>query len=139
MTPISRTAMEQRRCKAARLLQNGFPPNKLSRRFGVSRTSASRWVRKFRIEGPTGMLRRRTPGRPPRLTNEQRSRLAEVYHRGPQFFGFEAWTHHAFAAAIEFHFGIKYHPDHAGRILHALGLAPKRRYLSRKPTEVQNS
>jgi hypothetical protein len=55
--------------------------------------------------------------------------VAEVYHAGPRAAGFdtEMWTTGRFADAIFARFGVRYDPDHVGRIMHRLGLRERSR------------
>jgi transposase len=61
---------------------------------GASRTEASRiggvtvqivrdWVVKFNAEGPAGLIDRKPPGQPSRLTDADRAAVAEVIESGP--------------------------------------------------------
>jgi transposase len=63
------------------------------------------------------------------LNGEQLSVLKELYQAGPRAAGFEAerWTTAKFADAILARFAIRYDPDHAGRIMHRLGLRERRK------------
>ena len=75
------------------------------------------------------LRKRRAPGRPSRLTADQLKTLTDTYQAGPRAAGFETdrWTTARFADAIFAHFGVRYDPDHAGRIMHRLGLRERRR------------
>lgn len=59
------------------------------------------------------------PGRPARLTGEQKEALLEVLRQGPLAVGFatDLWTLARVAKVIENQFGVKYHP---GRVWHIL-------------------
>ena len=52
-----------------------------------------------------------------------------MYHAGPRAAGFDAdtWTTARFADAIFARFGVRYDPDHVGRIMHRLGLRERSR------------
>src|SRR5271154_7956 len=61
---------------------------------GASRTEAAKiggvtlqivrdWVLKFNAHGPQGLLDRKAPGQPPRLSNEHRAALAAIIESGP--------------------------------------------------------
>lgn len=61
---------------------------------GVSRTEAARiggvtvqivrdWVVRFNAEGPAGLVNRKPPGQPSRLTDADRAAVAEVIESGP--------------------------------------------------------
>jgi transposase len=126
---LTRDEMESRRLLAAQDLQNGLTQSQVSRKFGVSRTTASRWGRTLHGSGVEALRKRRAPGRPCRLDLYQLSRLAEVYQAGPRLAGFDRdrWTTARFATAIEARFGVHYDPDHVGRIINRLGLRPHTR------------
>jgi transposase len=126
---LSRDEMESRRLLAAQDLQTGLSQSQVARKFGVSRTTASRWNRTLSGTGVESLRKRRAPGRPNRLTAEQLKSLTETYRAGPRAAGFETdrWTTARFADAIFAQFGVRYDPDHAGRIMHRLGLRERRR------------
>jgi transposase len=127
---LTRDEMESRRLMAAQDLQTGLSQSKVARKYGVSRTTASRWYRALG-EGVEALRKRRAPGRPSRLSAEQLRGLKELYEAGPLAAGFhsERWTTARFAEAIQFRCGVRYDPDHVGRILHRLGLRQRRRQL----------
>jgi transposase len=126
---LSRDEMESRRLLAAQDLQTGLSQSQVARKFGVSRTTASRWNRSLSGSGVEALRKRRAPGRPSRLTADQLKILSEAYQAGPRASGFdsERWTTARFADAIFARFGVRYDPDHAGRIMHRLGLRERRR------------
>ena len=126
---LNRDEMESRRLLAAQDLQTGLSQSQVARKFGVSRTTASRWNHTLSGKGVDSLRKRRAPGRPSRLTADQLKTVAEIYQAGPRAAGFVAdrWTTSRFADAIFAHFGVRYDPDHAGRIMHRLGLRERRR------------
>ena len=125
---LSRDEMESRRLLAAQDLQTGLSQSQIARKFGVSRTTASRWNRTLSGKGVESLRKRRAPGRPSRLTADHLKALTEIYRAGPRAAGFETgrWTTARFAEAIFTQFGVRYDPDHAGRIMHRLGLRERR-------------
>jgi transposase len=126
---LTRDEMESRRLLAAQDLQRGLSQSQVARRFGVSRTTASRWNRALAGRGVEALRKRRAPGRPSRLTQEQFQGLAEVYRAGARAAGFDAdrWTSKRFAEAILARFHVRYDPDHVGRLMHRLGLRERMR------------
>jgi putative transposase len=126
---LTRDEMESRRLLAAQDLQTGLTQSQVAHKFGVSRTTASRWCRALNGRGVESLRKRRAPGRPSRLNAEQLKTIAEIYQSGPRVAGFAAdnWTTSRFAEAIFATFGVRYDPDHAGRIMHRLGLRERRR------------
>jgi transposase len=73
------------------------------------------------------LRKRRATGRPSRLNREQREGVIQLHHSGARAAGFsdDRWTTARFALAIQNRFGIRYDPDHVGRIMHQLGLRPR--------------
>jgi transposase len=136
---LTRDEMESRRLLAAQDLQTGLTQSQVARKFGVSRTTASRWYRTLSGKGVESLRKRRAPGRPCRLNSEQLKAVAEIYQAGPRAVGFNAdrWTTARFAEAIFATFSVRYDPDHAGRIMHRLGLRQRTRYRRREQEVLQ--
>ena len=126
---LTRDEMESRRLMAAQDLQTGLSQSQIARKFGVSRTTASRWYRALSGKGIEALRKRRAPGRPSRLTRDQLAEVSRLYETGPRAAGFESdrWTTTRFAHAIQQKFGVRYDPDHVGRIMHRLGLRVRTR------------
>ena len=126
---LTRDEMESRRLLAAQDLQRGLSQSQVARKFGVSRTTASRWCRALHGKGMEGLRKRRAPGRPCRLKPENLNDVAALYHSGPRSAGFDSdtWTTARFAEAIFARFAIRYDPDHVGRLMHRLGLRERTR------------
>jgi transposase len=124
---LTRDEMESRRLLAAQDLQRGLSQSAIAKKFGVSRTSASRWMRSFHRNGSDSLRKRRPTGRPSRLTSGQLEAVAEVYREGARAAGFvdDRWTTARFAEVVYARFGIKYDSDHMGRIINRLGLRDK--------------
>ena len=63
------------------------------------------------------------PGATPKLTQERRERLPDLLKRGAEAYGFvgNVWTQARIAIVIKREFGVSYHADHIGRLLHAIG------------------
>jgi putative transposase len=125
---LTRDDMETRRLAAARELMDGLTQSQVARRFGVSRTTASRWYRSIVVKGVDGMRKRRATGRPSRLTADQVETIRTMYCEGALAWGFatDRWTTGKLAEAIERRFGIRYDQDHVGRLMHKFGLRERR-------------
>lgn len=126
---LSREEMETRRLAAADELLANVPQSKVATKYGVSRTTASRWARALHNNGVEGLRKRRATGRPSRLRPDQLAQLREVYAEGALASGFESdrWTTSKLAQVIEQRFAVHYDQDHVGRLLHKLGLRTRRR------------
>jgi transposase len=116
--------MEVRRMEAAQALLHGATQSGVAREFGVSRTTASRWSHALRRSGSDSLRRRRATGRPSRLTGEQLRAIPRLIAAGATAFGFpnERWTTGRLAKVIETQFGVRYDPDHVGRLMYKLGI-----------------
>ncbi len=125
---LNRDDMESRRLAAAKDLLNGSSQSQVARRYGVSRTTASRWHRSIVVKGVDGMRKRRATGRPSRLTADQVDTLRQMFHDGAMAHGFsrDRWTTGKLAEAIERKFGIRYDQDHVGRLMHKFGMRERR-------------
>jgi len=121
---LNRDEMERRRLEAAQDLLNGTTQSQVGRKFGVSRTTASRWQRALKGRGVESLRKRRAPDRPSRLSHEQLNGLAELMAAGATRYGFpdDRWTTARLAVAIETRYGVHYDPDHVGRLMHKMGL-----------------
>ena len=126
---LTRDEMESRRLLAAQDLQTGLTQSQVARKYGVSRTTASRWHSAIHGYGVDALRKRRAPGRPSRLKPEQLELAAQLYQAGPRAAGYasDRWTTARFAGAILGAFNVSYDPDHVGRILHRLGLRQRAR------------
>ena len=135
---LTRDEMESRRLMAAQDLQMGLSQSQIARKFGVSRTTASRWHRALSGKGIEALRKRRAPGRPSRLNADQLAEVTRIYEGGPRAAGFESdrWTTTRFAHAIFQRFGVRYDPDHVGRIMHRLGLRVRTRQRRQRPEVV---
>ena len=134
--------LERRRQQAILLLQRGLQPVEVARRLGVDRRSVRRWKATYRKRGAKGLQARRVPGRPHRLSPEQKQQLNRMLVVGAEAEGYptDLWTCPRVAEVIRQHFRVPYHVDHIGRLLHALGWCPQRperRAIERDERQIQ--
>ncbi|MGH9316986.1 MAG: winged helix-turn-helix domain-containing protein [Thermoanaerobaculia bacterium] len=134
--------LEARRHWALKLLDEGRSLHEVGRLVGCAPVSVMRW-RNARDEGGAVALQVRfSPGRPPKLNGRQRQRLVKLLLKGAMVQGYrtEIWTTSRVAALIRKTFGVRYHRDHVGRLLHALGFThqkPERRALERNEEAIE--
>lgn len=121
---LSRDEMEKRRLEAVEDFLRGLTQSSIARKFGVSRTTASRWNRALRQRGVEALRKRRATGRPSRLSREQLQLIPGIYAQGAIVSGYpdDRWTTARLAAVIESRFGVHYDHDHVGRLMQKLGL-----------------
>lgn len=143
MRPLGKPKkLEERRFQAIKLLKRGVPPVEVARQLRVDRRSVRRWNASFRERGKAGIQAQPNSGRPPRLTAKQLQQLQQALIGGAQKAGFPTslWTCPRVAHFIQQKFGVGYHVDHVGRLLHGMGFSPQkptRRAVERDEEEIQ--
>lgn len=134
--------LERRRLRALALLDDGLLPAEVAQRVGVDRRSVRRWKAAAREHGEAGIRARPASGRPSKLNLRQKRRLEALLLKGPLAAGFhtDLWTCPRVTELIKQRFGIDYHVDHVGRLLHDLGWSPQkpaRRAFERDEQEIR--
>lgn len=134
--------LERRRLRALALLNEGLLPSEVARRVGVDRRSVRRWKAASRRGGEAGVRARPAPGRPPKLAGKHKRKLEALLLKGAQAAGFhtDLWTCPRVADLVERRFGVHYHVDHVGRLLHELGWSPQkpaRRAVERDEVQIR--
>lgn len=132
----SQKTLERRRHKAAALFARGLTLSEVARRLAVSVSTASVWRKAYRAHGLAGLAPKPVPGRPKKLALKFRERLWEILLAGALAYGFpnDLWTLKRIAAVIRREFGVRYHPGHLWKILHAAKWScqvPERRAIQR--------
>ena len=117
-----------RRSLAVELLSDGNTLTEVADLLNVSLSSVKRWKKAFQQGGLAALAPKRHPGPQSKLSLPQRQRLRDIVLRGPLPAGFhtDLWTCRRVAEVVRREFGIAYHPDHLGRILHDLGFSPQK-------------
>ena len=124
----SPSLLEKRRHKAIELSQKGMQTVEIARMVGATQRTVRRWKAVFRRQGTKGLQARPACGRPVRLSRHQRSQLEQLLLKGARAFGYDnnLWTCPRIAEVIRHEYGVRYHVDHIGRLLHSLGWSPQR-------------
>ena len=138
----SPTQLEKRRRRAIQLLEKGMNLSAVALQVGSSVSSVFRWQQAFQKEGEEGLNSRASPGRPARLSKQEKKRLVSLLLKGPLAFGYgtDLWTTRRVAELIHKSFGIHYHPNHLWRLLMGLGWScqrPERRARERNEEEIE--
>lgn len=120
--PGSAKVLEVRRRRALSLLREGWSLNAAARKLACAASSVMRWRDAVRRRGAAGLAVRASPGRPPKLTPSDRRRLLKILLKGAPASGYttDLWTTSRIAAVIQQAFGVDYHRDHVGRLMHQL-------------------
>jgi transposase len=135
--------LEERRFRAAGLLQQGVPQAQVARRVGVHRQSVGRWAQQLAEGGRRALKKAGRAGRKPRLKAADLRRIEQGLKRGPQALGYgtDLWTSGRVAHLIEAKCGARYHPSQAWRILRQLGWSCQRpvgRALERDEAKIRH-
>jgi len=134
--------LEDRRRRALSLLGTGLSLNAVARQIVCAASSVMRWRNRVRRRGERGLKVRSSPGRPAQLTRRQLGRLVTILAAGALRAGYrtELWTTSRIAEVVRAHFGVKYHRDHIGRLMHRLGWShqkPERRAIERDEAKIE--
>ena len=129
-----------RRIHAVILNSDGRTSGDVASTLMVGRSRVSDWLRGYERHGFEALLEGVRPGRPAMLGEEDLARLADVVESGPVAYGFLSgvWTSPMIARVIAEEFGVRYHPGHVRRLLHALGFSvqrPKRLLVKADPAK----
>ncbi len=121
-------ALERRRLRAARFLQQGCTEAETARKTGVHRQSVSRWAQQLATGGREALRKAPRAGRKPRLSEADRRRIVADLKRGPEALGYETglWTSWRVADLIERQCEVRYTNVHVWRILRELGWSCQR-------------
>ena len=128
-TPGTAAQLEARRQQIAVLLGEGSLSNQeIADAIGVHVSTVKRCRVAFHQGGLAALAAKPHPGPKPKLTGKQRQQLLAVLVRGALRAGFstELWTCNRVAEVVRKKFGVTYHPDHLGRVLHGLGWTPQK-------------
>lgn len=121
-------ALERRRMKAAKLLDQGISEAEVARRVGAHRQSVNRWAKQKQQGGTLALKKAGRAGRKPRLKESDRQRIVAGLERGPEALGYDTglWTSQRVADLIEQECGVRYNTAHVWRILRDLGWSCQR-------------
>lgn len=109
------------RLVAAIAYENGVSQTELATWFGVERKTIYNWLRRFDDAPPAEAARDADrPGRPAKLTSEQRRKAIESIGGDPETAGYEAdeWTAETVATYLRDRFGVEYSESSCRRLLY---------------------
>jgi transposase len=135
---------EGRRLRAFELKERGWKQTEIADALGVTEGAVSQWMKRATEEGVEGLKHKPPPGATPRLSEEERAKLAELLaHHDAEAYGFrgKVWTCERVAELIHREFGVRYHPAHVSRLVRALGLSlqkPARRADQRDEEAIEH-
>jgi transposase len=113
--------------RALRLKQQGWHQRDIASALGVAEETVSRWIGRARRGGANALRARPSPGRPPKLSADQKRLIPELLWHGPEAYGFrgQVWTCARIAEVISEEFSVRYHKGHVSRLLAELCWTPQ--------------
>jgi len=119
---------EERRMQAWKLKEQGWQQKDIAVALGVSEGAVSQWLKRGREQGVEALNAHPPKGVTPRLTAEQKAQIPELLAEGAEAYGFrgDVWTASRVAQVIARTFGVHYHRDHVGRLMHSLNWSPQK-------------
>jgi len=119
--------------RAVRAVQDGMSRKAVATAYGVERTTLYRWVRKYDIDGESGLERKAGSGRRRKLEELSEDELRALVLKGAQHFGYETdlWTVGRLRRVITEEFSIVLSKNTVWRRLRDAGLTyqkPEREY-----------
>jgi transposase len=120
-------SLEARRRRVVAFLKQRLSLHEIARRIGCHASSVLRWRNALQSGGPGALKAKPAPGRPPRLSAQQKARLVRLLTQGAMAQGYrtELWTTQRIAELIERRLAVHYHRNHVGKLLHQLGWSPQ--------------
>jgi transposase len=111
--------MEERRMRAADLLERGVIPAEIARRVGVAHQVVSEWRKAWRQGGREALRSAGPAGRKPKLSAVQLTQVENALVNGAAANGYQTdvWTLPRVAEVIQHITGVAYHPGHVWYVL----------------------
>ena len=129
---LTREQKEKRRIMAGKDLEAGMSQAEVARKYHVADSTACIWDQARKNKGIEGLRATKAPGRPSKLTSEQKEELIEILKEGAirSSFQTDVWTGKRISKLIMDRFGVGYHFKHIPKLLRELGfrqVKPKRK------------
>lgn len=105
------------------LMLSGMKASELSEVCGVDQRTLSGWVAKADDQGFESLKAVKQPGRPPRLSDEQKEEIKFVLQEDPEKYEYCNWDGNTLSDYIDKHYEIKYGPRACQKLMHELGFS----------------
>jgi transposase len=134
--------LEERRRIAGRLFEQDFEPQDIAHIVNVHPQTVREWRRQYEAGGIEALAAKPHPGPECKLTVEQKQQLLTRVAQPPTHYGYgvHLWTTQLIARLIKEQFGVTYHHDHVGVIMHQLGYSyqkPVKRAKERDEAKIE--
>ena len=140
---LDHKALEDIRIQAVQRVEAGEAPSAVMRVMGFARTVIYDWLNKYRAGGIEALRALPIPGRPPKLTEQQRAWVYRTVTQNNPLqlqFEFALWTRAMVRDLIRQNCGVTLSLASVGRLLRSLGLTPQRpvrRAIEQVPAKVR--
>jgi transposase len=124
-------ANQARRLLAIAAVLDGMDREEAARIGGMDRQTLRDWVHRFNAQGPEGLINIKPPGRPSRLSEEQKEELCELVEAGPDPVkdGVARWRCVDLKRVLGERFGVDLSEVRLGGVLKELGFS----HISARP------
>jgi transposase len=114
-----------KRLTALLLVADGRPVPDIAARLDVCTETIYAWRAAFVVQRWASLVRRHSPGRPPKLTARERARLKELVQAGPEAAGYDTgcWNSALIQDLIWREFGRTYNVHYLSELLRTLGFS----------------
>ena len=135
-------ADQVRRLLAIAAVYEGKSRTEVARVGAMERQTLRDWVHRFNAEGPSGLIDRKAPGAPARLTAEQEAELAALIEAGPDRArdGVVRWRCVDLQRQILARWNVAYHESTVGKLIQRLGfrhISARPRHLGQDPAKIE--
>jgi transposase len=127
----AKDANQARRLLALAAVYDGMDREEAARIGGMDRQTLRDWVHRFNEQGPDGLINAQSPGRPSKLSAEQKEELQQLVEAGPdpQMHGVVRWRCVDLKRVLGERFAVDLSEVSLGRVLKQLGYS----HISARP------
>jgi transposase len=127
----AKDANQARRLLAIAAVYDGMDREEAARIGGMDRQTLRDWAHRFNERGPAGLINAKSPGRPSKLSAEQKEELAQLLEIGPdpQVHGVVRWRCVDLKRVLGERFAVDLSEVSLGRVLKRLGYS----HISARP------
>jgi len=116
-----------KRLMAAIAYKHGKSPADIEETYGISKKNVYQWLDRFEERDlDDALYDKPKPGRPPKLSDEQREKLHHILEKPPEdagYDGIQAWTPQFVQHWLKTHFEVEYSLRHFRRLMDDAGLS----------------
>jgi len=143
LATTAKDASQARRLLALAAICDGKDREEAARIGGMDRQTLRDWVHRFNQCGPDGLINAKSPGRRPKLSQEQMEELARLVEAGPdpEKDGFARWRCVDLKRVLGARFAVDLSEVSLGRILKKLGfshISARPRHPKQAPEAIAN-